>query len=301
MDELDDLIEQEIYFEMQKIDDYGDDEFSALLFWIVGALQANKSLRAIKAYIHKVRLDIDLDKNLKLFLSQQSENITGKKKDFDLGRETFGGYTFDEAIKNKRESLRHRAIRFTATAKELIKDGQGVQSLIRDTRNKQIRDAENFWRTNAKAGRDYGYASAEVFLRLGHSGSNIKGWLSVAVLDSRTSAICIHYHNQFYPFGKYTDRGDIPNRPPRHPRCRSILFMVPGDADVKKFKSKSLKDFFRENPETGKDIMGKEKYRLWEGGKSKVESYIDIVGGRWYRNDEIVKRLGIRSKKRLQK
>jgi hypothetical protein len=45
----------------------------------------------------------------------------------------------------------------------------------------------------------------------------IKGWLSIAILDNRTSAICIGYNNRFYTKKKYGTRDNVPSPPPRHP------------------------------------------------------------------------------------
>jgi len=125
--------------------------------------------------------------------------------------------------------------------------------------------------------------------------------MSIAVLDNRTSAICAGLHNQFYSAKEYKSRNDVPDKPPRHPHCRSILITVWTGADIRNFKGQNLNTFFKRNPKVAKDIMGIEKYRLWSDGKAKIDKYIDLKGRRWYRNDEIVKRLGIKSKKRLQK
>ncbi|NYT47683.1 MAG: hypothetical protein H0A75_09190 [Candidatus Methanofishera endochildressiae] len=56
--------------------------------------------------------------------------------------------------------------------------------------------------------------------------SDIKGWISVAILDNRTSAICIGFTNKYYSIKDYPTRESIPNKPPRHPRCRSTIVAV---------------------------------------------------------------------------
>ena len=50
------------------------------------------------------------------------------------------------------------------------------------------------------------------------------GWLSVSVLDKRTSKICLRLNNKFYTEERMTDIKD--KRPPRHFRCRSILLRI---------------------------------------------------------------------------
>jgi len=130
--------------------------------------------------------------------------------------------------------------------------------------------------------------------------AKIKGWVSVAVLDNRTSAICTGLHGKFYSAKEFKTRLDVPNPPPRHPNCRSILYTVYENQEPN-IKYSNVSEFLRENPQIGKDIMGKEKYAIFATGKAKVESFLDLKGKRWYRNDEIIKRLGIISKKRLDK
>lgn len=50
----------------------------------------------------------------------------------------------------------------------------------------------------------------------------IIGWRSLAVLDGRTSKQCASLDRVFYSADKY-DIDEIPNRPPRHMNCRSVL------------------------------------------------------------------------------
>ena len=57
------------------------------------------------------------------------------------------------------------------------------------------------------------------------------GWVSVAILDKRTSDICRHLDNKFYSSNTYKTRADIPNRPPRHFRCRSVIIKVDNKED----------------------------------------------------------------------
>lgn len=296
MDELDDIIKQEIYFELQEIEDTASEEFNALLLWIVNALRTGKTIKAIKRYIRSQDVDSNLNENLTKFLTQQSENITGDDKEFNLGLETVAGLTFLEIIAERKLAIRKRATRFMAQAKERLKTEAGIQKFIREEFNRFEKNTELFWRTNAKAGREYGYQEVDRA-----SKEQIRGWMSIAVLDNRTSAICVGLHNKFYSIKNYKRRGDVPDKPPRHPNCRSIVITVWKGTDIRQFKGENLNTFLKRNPETAKDIMGIEKHRLWSEGRAKIDKYIDLKGKRFYRNDEIVKRLGIKSKKRLIK
>lgn len=304
MDELDDIIEQEIYFELQEIEDTADKEFNALLLWIVNALRTGKTIKTIKQYIRKQDIDPNLEENMIKFLSQQYENITGDDKKFNLGLEAIAGYTFAEDAVARKIAIKIRAIRFMARARGIMQDeaksessrAKLIRELIRDEMVRYLLNTTLFWRTNAKAGREYGYQEVDRV-----SKEEIRGWNSVAVLDSKTSAICVGLHNKFYSIKNYKSRSEVPDKPPRHPNCRSILITVWKGTDIRNFKGENLTTFLKRNPETAKDIMGIEKHRLWSEGKAKIDKYIDLKGRRFYRNDEIVKRLGIKSKKRLNR
>lgn len=57
----------------------------------------------------------------------------------------------------------------------------------------------------------------------------IIGWMSIATLDNRTSPICISYHLQkWYKKDGWT-YDKIPDKPRRHPRCRSLLIRMTRD------------------------------------------------------------------------
>jgi len=291
---FDEVVAIEIYSEQQKIQDNGSDAWKALLIYIVGALQAGDTIKTIKRYIHSYQMDTQLEAGIQQMIEDQAEYITGERKSFSLGAESMAGFTFAENIRNRIAGNRHRTVSFMARAKELLKDGKSVRDLIRNEVDKYIRQTEAFYRTEAKAGREHAYEKVDAKGR-----SKIRGWISVAVLDNKTSAICIGLHNRFYTKKKYGSRVNVPERPPRHPNCRSILLTVYEGVNITKYKGDKIETFLRRNPHIAKDIMGIEKYRLWSGGKAKVARYIDIKGKRFFTNEEIVKRLGIKSRKRL--
>lgn len=193
----------------------------------------------------------------------------------------------------------------------MILSNPSLQQLSDNELRKYNQSTDSYWRTNAKAAREYAYQDRDELLVKANAvlqtaaGATIlyrpRGWMSVATLDNRTSAICIGLHNQFYSSKDYATRGDIPDLPPRHPNCRSVIITVPDGVNITKFKGENVNTFLKRNPSVAKDIMGEEKYRLWKGGKAKVDKYIDIKGQRFYTNDEIRQRLGIKSSKRLTK
>lgn len=298
---LDDFITSEMYFEGQLIKNYGDKEFKTLLKTIVYDLQEGKTLRQIKKTIKASEIVPDLEKAMGTMLGQQTEIITGVKRTFDMSQDTLYGTTFKEAVVDAKRSNTRRAIRFAVKTRNLMRDKTtGVEfkasDLVNDETRRYKAASEMMWRTNAKVAREYAYQEMEA-----KTDREIRGWMSIAILDSRTSPFCAGLHNTFYPIEEYGTRENLPDLPPRHPHCRSTIITVYRGEDLRNFKGQNLNTFLKRNPKIAEDMMGKEKYRLWIGGKAKIDKYIDIKGSRWFTNEEIVKRLGIKSDKRLQK
>lgn len=106
------------------------------------------------------------------------------------------------------------------------------------------------------------------------------GWISLAVLDSKTSAICLSLHNKIY---KVKNRSDVPNKPPRHFGCRSILVPYEGKKDI------TIEEYFKENDDEAKALLGERKYKLFADGKLKIKGFLDIANGRMFTIKEIEK------------
>jgi len=294
--EKDKIIYFELLAEMQKIDDNSADKFSALLYTIKGKLEANRPIKEIKKIINQSNINEDLKETLETIINQQAENITGEEEKIKLTAEAVAGYTYLESIKLRKDATKKQAIRFMAQAREALKDNQPIQDIIDNELKKYKSSLETFYRTQTKRARQDAYAKVDKKLS-----KKVKGWISIAVLDNRTSAICLALHNKFYSKKDYPTRFDVPNPPPRHPNCRSILLTVWEGTKIEDYKTQDVDTFLRENPEIAEDILGKKKYRIFITGKAKIKSFVDIKGSRFYTNDEIIKRLGIKSKARLEK
>lgn len=286
---LDEILAIEIYAEKQKIEYDASDRFKELLIYIVGALKAGDSIKSIKRYIHRYVFDKDIADRLKLMIDQQGEHITGSAVDIKLTAESVAGFTFLENIANRDDFIRRRAVSFAAQARNLLSEGKGVRDLIRNEVKKYVKGTEAFYRNETKAGREHAYTTVDNRNRAG-----IKGWISIAVLDNKTSPICVGLHNRFYSREKYRSRSNVPNRPPRHPHCRSILITVYDDKKLVYYKGQNLESFLHRNPAIGRDIMGIEKYRLFSEKKIKAVNFIDLKGQRFYTNEQIRKRLHIK-------
>lgn len=317
----DKIIEQEIYFENEEIEreEEAREEFLALLLWIANAMQSGRSIKYIKGYIKKKNIDKKLRKDLVKFINGQYEIITGKKG-FDLSGETLiydsRLYTFKEAIKNKKLSNQKRLIAFMSGMRNIIKQSVQINAkeqnrllteLINNTKRKYDNSREEFFRTQASAGRQQAYneldkkgkvpLALKIIPAIYNATRVVKGWRSVAVLDERTSAICLSLHNMFYSVNDYDSRYDIPDLPPRHPYCRSMIVTVYEFSGEKGVNYKdveiSAEKFLERNPEAAQKILGKKKYELFASGDYKIESFVTKDRRRFLTNAQIRENLGI--------
>lgn len=122
------------------------------------------------------------------------------------------------------------------------------------------------------------------------SDKEIIGWKSIAILDGKTSSICLSKHNQFYSKERYETRQNIPDLPPRHYNCRSLIVDVYSKDDFKDERY-DLNTFFKENKEDALDILGKNRFELFNQGKLDFKSFLDLKGGKLYTIKEIRERL----------
>lgn len=286
----DDVITAEMLFEQQDTEDESDVAFKALLLAILASIEAGEPLRETKKIIKNSNVNVGLKKNLSRMITEQNENITDEKDVVNFNEATIAGFTFNELIKNRELTTTKQATRFMTTAKDVLADGRiNATKLINEEIAKYNKSLETFYRTQTKAGREFGYAKNDRTLS-----KEVKGWMSVAVLDNKTSAICVRLHNTFYSKENYATRFDIPFQIPRHPNCRSTFVTVFKGRSIQSYKGKNINNFLKNNPTQGEAILGIEKYRLFASGKKKILNFIDIKGKRFYTNAEIRQRLNIK-------
>lgn len=107
-------------------------------------------------------------------------------------------------------------------------------------------------------------------------GVDIAGFLSVAIIDSRTSSLCRGLHNTFYPIEEYKSRVEVPNRPPRHFNCRSTLVRVSKkDEDVSKNLNTSFTSFLDRNPDEVEKLLGKKIFNMMKSGNYTISEYLN--------------------------
>lgn len=288
--DVDDVINAEILFEQQETGDKSTADFKALLLAIIASIKAGEPLKKTKKLIEDSNINADLKDNLEKMISEQLENIADEKVKFDFATAVIAGYTFNELIAQRKQTVKKQLTGFMTRAGDAVKDGVQIESaLIRNEVNRYEKETERFYRTQTKGAREYGYAENDKKLR-----SNVKGWMSIAVLDNVTSPICLSLHNKFYSAEDYKTRFDIPYQIPRHPHCRSMFVTVFKDKSIQSYKGKNLETFLRQNPTQGKELMGIKKYEMFEQEKIKLTNFVDLKGGRYFTNDEIKKRLNIK-------
>lgn len=288
--ELDNIINFEILAENQEINDNSDKAFEALLLAIIASISKNDTQAQTKKLIDNSDINENLKEDLKVFVNSQVENITGEKETINFATTLIAGFTFNELIAQRKNTTKKQLTRFMVQAQDAIKQQERVTQLIQDELNRYQKSIETFYRTQAKGAREVGYAQNEKKLQ-----TEIKGWMSIAVLDNKTSAICLSLHNKYYEKGdQYKTRFDLPYQIPRHPNCRSIFVAVFKGKSITSYKEKNLETFLTENEQIGKELMGIEKYRLFKEKDIKLVNFVDLKGKRYYTNSEIKKRLNIK-------
>ncbi len=288
--ELDNIINFEILAENQEINDNSDKGFEALLLAIIASISKNDTQAQTKKLIDNSDINENLKEDLKVFVNSQVENITGEKETINFATTLIAGFTFNELIAQRKNTTKKQLTRFMIQAQDAIKQQERVTQLIQDELNRYQKSIETFYRTQAKGAREVGYAQNEKKLQ-----TEIKGWMSIAVLDNKTSAICLSLHNKYYEKGdQYKTRFDLPYQIPRHPNCRSIFVAVFKGKSITSYKEKNLETFLTENEQIGKELMGIEKYRLFKEKDIKLVNFVDLKGKRYYTNSEIKKRLNIK-------
>ena len=128
----------------------------------------------------------------------------------------------------------------------------------------------------------------------------ITGWKSIAVLDSRTSLHCASLDGRmYYKKQGYPSYDKIPNRPPRHFRCRSRLIPKtdfktditrPQNGDEKgqvSNKTKFNEWFGNQSDDFQRNYLGKGRYDLYKSGKLEIKDFVDIKNGEIFTIQEI--------------
>lgn len=282
MKKFDDVVEKELYFINQRHKD-NSDKYKQLLLHTVGSLSDEyKSLFKIKKELRDAVPKLDITDEFETLVSQQRKIITGDKdSELPLNKESFAGLTFKESLKDRERAIVKSLFAFVVAVRSVLITNKTVSTLVRDEVNRYKRRDDMFYNTQAKSAREYAYRDVD------NKNDNIKGWLSIAVLDNRTSVICVGLANKYYSVKQYPQRGDIPNQPPRHPNCRSILVAVEYGERLKDYMTRTADDFMHSNPKTAIDFLGEEKHKLWLESHTSINNFIDLKKGALFTNEQI--------------
>jgi hypothetical protein len=98
---------------------------------------------------------------------------------------------------------------------------------------------------------------------------------------------------------KFKKYEDIPQKPPRHVRCRSILRSLtkldeeglrPQHGDTKSQISSNTKfpDWFaNQSKDFQRKWLGEGRYQLYKDGRLSINNFVDVKSGRLFKLDEL--------------
>ena len=193
---------------------------------------------------------------------EEQKELIAKDDETSLTPIIIAGFLFSELISNQKNS----------NLRKMFEKVNNKDVDFKDFVKKNQEQLKTILRTSSRALRE------EVRAK---QGSPI-GWQSVAVLDNKTSAICVSLHQEFYKATKFTYES-IPNKPPRHLGCRSMLVAIYDKKEM--VKDFNFKEFITE---FGLELLGETKYNMFLSGKYPINSFLDIKDGRWYTIKEII-------------
>jgi SPP1 gp7 family putative phage head morphogenesis protein len=121
----------------------------------------------------------------------------------------------------------------------------------------------------------------------------IKGWLYSAILDRRTSKMCISLNGRFFSRKEYGSRSQLPYIPnvSTHYNCRSTLITIYEDKEIRTYRNETLKEFIENEPSEAKKALGVKRFELLKEGKVTVDDLIDFKRATFYPVKEVVKRI----------
>lgn len=307
MKEIDEQIKQEIFYEkyryisIEKFDEIMKDLYNKIIIDIQSKKYHNnrtlkKLLKDIKKEIDSIysstkeKTQVELENVIGTFLISESKLLNTKldtsllDQVFNFENDFVQGYTFSELFQLQSEQSYHRIKKILAVN---LLEGKNPAEFSDALYKAQITlsKAQMYTavRTYAKTLREKTRDITE------NNISDMKGRMSLATLDSRTTPICIQKDKEFYSIQKYKNRNDIPNRPPRHFNCRSILVRITekttsftraanGDKKQQVDTRTTFNSFLKRNPKTARKLLGEKRYNLFKTGKYNIKDFISDNG-----------------------
>jgi SPP1 gp7 family putative phage head morphogenesis protein len=245
-------------------------------------LDKGKPLRSVKKYIRDALKDY-----YNTYIKSELRDLNLKQAQKILDKENIDIYDIETPI-------------FNMTLAEMIASRVNThfKSIITNIEDDRLNNINKIKSTNLNTltSLTYNYLKAsrqdKIYPKLENK-NNIKGWLYSAILDRRTSKMCLTLNGRFFKREDYKTRGDLPYIPNKstHYNCRSILITIYSDKDLQTYKVDSLNDFIKNDPEEAKKALGKTRYELIKEGKITVNELIDFKRATFYNLDIIFKRI----------
>ena len=119
------------------------------------------------------------------------------------------------------------------------------------------------------------------------SKKGVKGWQYIAMLDRRTSGLCISLNGRIWLKSTYGSRGNVPYTPNvnTHPRCRSILVEIRFSDTTNHVQT--LDEFIDDDKNEARKMMGEKKYKLFIDGNLSAKDVFNPKGRKFLTNQEI--------------
>ncbi len=234
----------------------------------------------------KVQSKRSIDGRVVRIIKAEERKLLGRGvKVWNENKQSFDGLTFKEAFARHNQAIEEQAQRVLKQIEELKKDATKTRAQFEKEkyeieqnaiRKARIRDRA-FIRTQRAAAREVIEARRDKKYK-------IDGWYSVAILDRKTSAICVSLHGKYYSKAEYKTRDSIPNAPPRHINCRSVLIRQEVGTEL---QVQTADEFLQANEEAGKGILGKKKYAIYKESGKSITSFLREDGASFKPNKEI--------------
>ena len=254
-----------------------------LLFKIRDLLDRGKKLKYIKKYLHKELIELY---NIPM---QGIEDLINQQVDI-----------FNNISEYKVDKLNNNDV-FTMglNLKDLInaKIYYHLNLVVKDLINSNLHT--NMIKSkvvNNISSSTYDYLKAyreDLYTQIDKKDNNIRGWLYTAILDRRTSKLCIGLNNRFFSRKVYKYRSSLPYIPNvnTHRRCRSSLITIYKDDDIKEFKNLSLDEFVKNEKYEVKKLIGEKKYKLLIDNNLSFSDIFDNKNFKFYSNKEIISKM----------
>ena len=228
-------------------------------------------LKELYKYVKKDIEDIQNSNNELIKLAYNYDKDINNKSTFTMGM------NLDDLINAKIYYHLNLVIR------DLIIDELKVNAIKRKTINSITTSTYDYLKSDRQ----------HIIGQIEKSNTNIKGWLYSAILDRRTSNLCISLNNKFYSRKVYKDRSKLPYIPNvnTHPNCRSILITIYKDDDIKDYKGLSIQEFIKNEKYEVKKLLGTKKYKLMIENNLSFNEIFNYKNNKFYTNKEIEQKI----------